>query len=395
MKAGCDSRRMSMRSQQRIPIRPIALLKVLGTIFLILILPTSGWAIDVVKIRGDMGITEVTGKILVQAVDGGVLLLTPVGILMPLGGSEVVEVGQNDLPFQAATAKEAAAYWLERLPKNFEVYTTAHYVVLHNASRDYARWCGSLLERLYAGFTAYFSHKGLAIERPAFPLVIVVFATRQQYIEHCHQEVGDGIERIQGHYNLETNVVTTYDLTGSNGTATAAQISRYIMQPGVQQTITTLVHEATHQLVNNSGVTCRWTDTPQWVSEGLAMFFETPDLRSSRGWSTVGALNHERLQRFRAYLSQRPSDSMVTLIRDNSRFQNFSTAMDAYAEAWALTYFLLQQKGQAFMAYLARLREKTPLVYDSPEVRIEDFRQAFGDLGQLESEFLRYISRLR
>jgi len=395
MKAGCDFRPMSTRSPQKIAIRFIASLKMLGGILVTLALSSSVWAIDVVKFRGDNGITEATGKILVQGADGGVLLLTPVGVLLPLGSSEVIEITQNDLPFQAATPKEAATYWLQRLPKNFEVYTTAHYVVLHNASRDYARWCGSLLERLYNGFTAYFSHKGLTIERPAFPLVIVVFATRQQYIEHCREEVGDAIERIQGHYNLETNVVTTYDLTGSNGTATAAQIARYIMQPGVQQTITTLVHEASHQLANNSGVTCRWTDTPQWVSEGLAMFFETPDLRSSRGWSTVGALNYERLQRFRAYLPQRPSDSLATLIRDNSRFQNLSTAMDAYAEAWALTYFLLQQNGQAFITYLARLREKSPLVYDSPEERVEDFSQAFGDLRQVESEFLRYILRLR
>jgi len=357
---------------------------------------SSGWAADVVKIRGESDITEVKGKILVRAADGGLLLLTPVGVLMPVGASQVVEVGQDATPFQAVEQEEAARYWLQRLPKDFEVYTTAHFVVLHNSSRDYARWCGTLLERLYSGFTAYFLNKGLSIERPTFPLVIVVFATRQQYIEHCRQEVGDGIEKIQGHYNLETNVVTTYDLTGSNGTATAAQIARYIAQPGVRQTITTLVHETTHQLANNSGVTCRWTDTPQWLSEGLAMFFETPDLRNSRGWSTVGALNYDRLQRFRSYLPKRTPDSLTTLIRDNARFQNLETAMDAYAEAWALTYFLLQQKGRLFMNYLARLREKSPLVYDSPETRIDEFCEVFGgDLQQLENEFLRYMSRLR
>jgi len=371
-------------------------LMLLTVICLMMAMSPSAWAADAIKIRGDAGITEVRGKILVRAADGGLLLLTPVGVLMPLSASEVVDVSQDDNPFQAAEQEEAARYWLQRLPKDFEVYTTAHFVVLHNSSRDYARWCGTLLERLYSGFTAYFLNKGLGIERPMFPLVIVVFATRQQYVDHCRQEVGDGIEKIQGHYNLETNVVTTYDLTGSQGTATAAQIARYIAQPSVRQAITTLVHEATHQLANNSGVTCRWTDTPQWLSEGLAMFFETPDLRSSRGWSTVGALNHDRLQRFRSYLPQRTSESLTTLIRDNSRFQNLETAMDAYAEAWALTYFLLQQKGRLFMNYLARLREKSPLMYDSPETRIEEFREAFGsDLQQLENEFLRYISRLR
>ncbi|MGQ9505208.1 MAG: DUF1570 domain-containing protein [Thermogutta sp.] len=370
--------------------------QVLVAIFAILASSTSIWAADVVKIGNKTATTEVRGKILVRASDGGVLLLTPVGVLLPLGSSEVVEIGEDDTPFTVATQDEAAKYWIQRLPQDFDVYTTAHFVVLHNASRDYARWCGTLLERLYSGFTAYFSNKGLTIERPLFPLVIVVFATRQQYIEHCRAEVGDGIEKIKGHYNLETNLVTTYDLTGSNGTATAAQIARYLTQPAVRQAITTLVHEATHQLANNTGVTWRWTDTPQWVSEGLAMFFETPDLRSARGWSTVGALNYDRLQHFRSYLSRRPSQSLANLIRDNSSFQNLETAPDAYAEAWALTYFLLQQKSRMFMAYLNRLREKPPLVYDNPETRIEDFRQAFGgSLEQLEQEFLRYVSRLR
>jgi hypothetical protein len=87
---------------------------------------------------------------------------------------------------------------------------------------------------------------------------------------------------------------------------------------------------------------------------------------------------------------------LTNLIRDNSSFQNLETAKDAYTEAWALTYFLLQQKSRMFMSYLDRLREKPPLVYASPETRIEDFRQAFGgDLEQLEQEFLRYVSRLR
>ena len=387
---------MSTQLQKTIQVASKGRWHLVTIMVFVLLLSPSGQAADVVKIRSDAGTAEISGKILVRAADGGVLLLTPIGVLMPLGPSEVVEMSTDTTPFEPARQEEAARHWLQRLPKDFQAYTTAHFVVLHNASRDYARWCGSLLERLYSGFTAYFSNKGMTIERPIFPLVIVVFATRQQYIEHCRGEVGDGIEKIQGHYNLETNLVTTYDLTGSNGTATAAQIARYLVQPEVRQAITTLVHEATHQLANNSGVTCRWTDTPQWVSEGLAMFFETPDLRSTRGWSTVGALNYDRLQQFRSYLSRRPSQSLTNLIRDNSSFQNLETAKDAYAEAWALTYFLLQQKSRMFMSYLDRLREKPPLVYDSPETRIEDFRQAFGgDLEQLEQEFLRYVSRLR
>ncbi|WP_347244484.1 DUF1570 domain-containing protein [Thermogutta sp.] len=356
---------------------------------------TIGYSLDIVQIKEGENVLTHRGRILVQAVDGGVLLLTPEGRLLPLAPAEIVSVSRDSVEFKAAPSEDVARWWLTQLPAGFEVYQTAHYVVLHNTSRDYARWCASLLERLYAGFTAYFTNKGVTIEKPEFPLVVIIFSSRDQYVTHCRAEVGDGIEKIQGHYNLVTNVVTMYDLTGSGGTATAAQISRFVQNPNVQQSIATVVHEATHQLANNCGITCRWTDTPQWVAEGLAMFFETPDLRSARGWATVGAVNQSRLDRFRSYLSRRPDDSLVTLIRDNARFQNTETALDAYAEAWALTYFLLQQKRSAFLEYLKRLREKPPLVYHSPEERIREFTEIFGDVDDLNAQLLRFVSRLR
>lgn len=350
---------------------------------------------DVVHTRSGDATVSHRGRIIVRAADGGVLLLTPEGRLLPLAPAEIVGVTQTPEPFRAASPEDVASYWKAQLPDGFQVYQTTHYVILYNTSRDYARWCGSLLERLYAGFTAYFSNKGVSVDRPDFPLVVVVFATREQYATHCRAEVGDAIEKIQGHYNLETNIVTMYDLTGSRGTANAAQISRFIESPQVRQSIGTIVHEATHQLANNCGITCRWTDTPQWVSEGLAMFFETPDLRSARGWTSVGAVNWSRLDRFRLYLTRRPADSLLTLVRDNARFQDPESGLDAYAEAWALTYFLLQQRRAAFMKYLAELRQKTPLTYDSPETRIEEFEKAFGDLSKLDAELLRFVNRLR
>ena len=354
-----------------------------------------GYSLDIVQVKEGESVLTHRGRILVQAADGGILLLTPEGRLLPLAPAEIVSVSRDSAEFKPADPEEVARWWLTQLPSGFEMYQTAHYLILHNTSRDYARWCGSLLERLYAGFTAYFANKGVTIEKPEFPLVVIIFSTREQYVTHCRAEVGDGIEKIQGHYNLVTNVVTMYDLTGSGGTATAAQIARFVQNPNVRQSIATVVHEATHQLANNCGITCRWTDTPQWVAEGLAMFFETPDLRSARGWATVGAVNQSRLDRFRTYLSRRPQDSLITLIRDNARFQSTETALDAYAEAWALTYFLLQQQRSAFLEYLKRLREKSPLVYDSPEERIREFTEIFGNVDALDVQLLRFISRLR
>ncbi len=125
------------------------------------------------------------------------------------------------------------------------------------------------------------------------------------------------------------------------------------------------------------------------------MYFETPDLRSPKGWSGLGGVNQSRLERFRQYLDYRPADSLETLIRDDRRFRDPKQALDTYAEAWALTHFLLQKHPKEYVSYLAMLSKKKALLEDGPERRVDQFRQAFGELRPLEAEFLRYMGKLR
>lgn len=339
---------------------------------------------------------ELRGKILAEGQDGGVLLLGQDGVLHTVQPGQILARGSDESPFTALTAEEAGALWLSRLPQGFETHRTAHYVILHNASREYVRWCGGLLERLYVSFTNYFTRRGVEVTEPQFPLVVIVFATQTQYVEHCREEVGPGVSQIKGHFNLQTNVVTTYDLTGSGGTVSAMELARSLARPEVQQNVATLVHEAAHQLANNCGLLLRWNDTPQWLNEGLAMFFETPDLRGSRAVTSVGLVNTARLSQFRSYLSRRPADSLRTLLQDDRRLQNTDTAADAYAESWALVYYLLLQRPREFTAYLERIASKPPLMYADAEERIRDFRETVeDDLDKFDANFVRYISRLK
>jgi hypothetical protein len=129
-----------------------------------------------------------------------------------------------------------------------------------------------------------------------------------------------------------------------------------------------------------------------WVSEGIAVYFEAPDLSSSRGWRNIGGVNHTRLQRFREYVARRPADSLRTLIVDDARFRDGRQALDAYAEAWALHYFLIHQRSKEYHDYMQTLAQKKPFLWDKPEERLEEFRRAFGDdIAALDAEFLRYL----
>jgi len=169
-----------------------------------------------------------------------------------------------------------------------------------------------------------------------------------------------------------------------------------LMQPDAERLVATIIHEATHQIAFNCGLHTRYADVPQWVSEGLAVFFETPDLRSSQGWRDIGGVSPSRLAQFRRYLTTRPAESLQSLVQDDKRFRQAGTALDAYAEAWALQHYLITTRLSDYVRYLQKLSEKPVMIYDTPEERLAEFRQAFGDdLSALDADFLRYASALR
>ena len=125
------------------------------------------------------------------------------------------------------------------------------------------------------------------------------------------------------------------------------------------------------------------------------MYFESPDLRSARGWRGIGNVNWPRLELFQQSLAGRPANSLETLLRDDKRFLDPKRALTAYAEAWALTYFLIHQHQKEYVAYLRLLSAKKPLMQDSSEERLDEFRRTFGDLAKLNAELVRYMVRAR
>jgi len=106
-------------------------------------------------------------------------------------------------------------------------------------------------------------------------------------------------------------------------------------------------------------------------------------------------VNRSRLAQFRQYLRKRPADSLKTLISDDSRLRNPQQALDAYAEAWALTYFLIRQRSSQYIDYMKMLSAKQPLMWDTPAQRIKEFEAAFGDLQKLDAEFLRAMAKVQ
>jgi hypothetical protein len=342
----------------------------------------------------------VTGRLLVEAPDG-FLILASDGRIWTITTEEKPRLTRDETPMKPLGREELAKQMLAELPRGFDTYSTAHYLICYDTSKAYAQWCGSLFERLHKAFVNFWSRKGFKLHEPEFPLVAILFADRKVYLEFTKSELGPAGKSIVAYYSLATNRMTLYDLTGieTSGTPvprnTAQQINQILSQPGAQQTVATIIHEATHQIAFNCGMNQRLSDCPYWVSEGIATYFETPDLRSSKGWGGIGAVNYPRLEQFVKFAPRRPADSLAALIETNKRFQDPQQSLDAYAEAWSLTYFLLHQHPKEFVEYLKILSPKKPLMMDSPKERRSEFEKAFGKPSLLDKEFLRYLNKIR
>ena len=362
-------------------------------------------AADHVTLRRDGKTLEVEGRVILTAQDGGILLLARDGVLWNVVPEEQVRTSRDATAFRPFSPEEMAKSVQAELPRRFDVYQTTHYVIVYDTSRAYAQWCGALFERLYGAFRNSWSHRGFEPGEPEFPLVAVVFADKRSYAKFSKNELGDAAESIVGYFNLATNRMIMYDLTGTAGghpggarasrAGTAAAVNQILAAPEATQTVSTIVHEATHQIAFNCGLHARYSDCPLWFSEGIAMYFETPDLHSAKGWAGVGAVNRTRLDQLRKYLPARGPDSLRTLLVADGRFRDTRQAADAYAEAWGLVYFLLHQHPKECIAYLKLLAAKQPLFQDGPERRLEEFEKFFGPWKRLDGEFLRFITRVR
>lgn len=338
----------------------------------------------------------VAGRVLLDAEDGGVLLQGQDGRLWNIEKEHIATREPTGRTFEPLSAEQLGKQVATEVGGECDVVVTRHYVICSRAGKPYAQWCGALFERLYAAFHNYWKQRGVKLRDPEFPLIAVVFANDRQFAEFATKDAGPDVATAKGYYSIGTNRIAIYDLTAGTegGATTAADISRKLAAAPFN--IATVIHEATHQIAFNTGLHTRYADNPLWLTEGMAMYFETPDLSSRSGWKTVGAVNDLRLKQFLDLLPHRSVDSLATLIQSDARFTDPDQMGNAYAEAWALSYFLIKTRKDAYTAYLRQLAGKSQLVWDRPEQRLTEFRQAFGeDLLQLDAEFVKFMRRVK
>ncbi len=263
---------------------------------------------------------------------------------------------------------------------DYTVSSTGHYLVV-TPKRLASRWARRF-EDLYRSFYRYFQVRGFRMRRPEFPLVAIVFPDQASYRRYAASQGTPVSPTFLGHYSRQTNRVYLYE-TGNAGSE------------NWHADATTIIHEATHQSAFNTGIHSRFNGTPRWVSEGLATMFEARGVWNSAAYPKKrDRINQNRFSYFKQIADRRPANALKRMLVDDEMFQQDEQL--AYAQAWALSFYLSETRPREYSQYLANTASRPDFSNYLPEQRLEDFTKVFGDdLHMLEVHLMRYISRLR
>jgi hypothetical protein len=297
----------------------------------------------------------------------------------PKSAKEAQKTSPTFVPYSAAEIKTRLQ---QEFGDQFEVTTTRHYAVVHpRGERD--EWAGRF-EDLYNRFGHYFRVRGFAIQEPPYPMVAVVFRDQAEYFRRAAASGTPMHPGTLGHYDPITNRVFLFDVTGGRSKADWSDNAA------------TIIHEATHQTAYNVGVHRRFAALPRWLVEGLATMFEAPGVWNAGYDHTQGdRVNRGRLDGFRAYVAgSRQPGSLAALLASDDAFR--SNPDGAYAEAWALSFYLCETQPRQYAAYLAKTADR-PVFSDYPAAqRVADFQSVFGSEKKLfEAKFLRFMQEVK
>jgi hypothetical protein len=286
-------------------------------------------------------------------------------------------------------SKGFAPYSREELEKRlrkqygdrYAISKTEHFLVVH-PSGPRRNWALPY-ENNYRRFYNYFSKRKFKLEEPQFPMVVVVLGSRNEFDREIEQEITYK-KNVFGFYSRLSNRVTTFV---SNDPRESKRLAKVIK--------TTAIHETVHQAAFNTGLHNRLCTVPRWLTEGLAMMFESNGVNNQRKFPSItDRINRERLltlrKMYRAGIGEGKLESMV---KSDRSFQ--TDPQYAYALSWGLTFYLAEKKQDKYFDYLKADSARKELTAYSPADRLADFSNAFGtDFEALENDLKKFILSL-
>ena len=315
------------------------------------------------------------------ATEKQVFLLARDGQMWEFAPSEAKSYSKSSGTFYAYSQAEMRGQLMREFGSKFEISGSGHYLVVHPAGQK-DLWAPRF-EELYRSFVHYFNTRAFRPSEPRFPMVAVVYPRQADFQRAATADGSKNVQNMLGYYSPKTNRIALFDVTaGRTGLDWSTNAD-------------TIIHEATHQMAFNAGMHNRFGQSPLWVCEGLATMFEARGVWNGRvHQNQADRVNRIQLAAFRHYQPRRSSNAIAETVSSDRAFNNDTEA--AYADAWALSFFLSEQEPRKYVQYLSKTAAvKDFTLYPGPQ-RLKDFTDIFGgNFGLLEARMKRFIGELK
>ena len=117
-------------------------------------------------------------------------------------------------------------------------------------------------------------------------------------------------------------------------------------------------------------------------------------LRDDRGGGAGDRVDVERYTTFQNARPSRPKTMLRDIVTGDGVF--LTNPLNAYAEAWATTFFLSETRSSQYADYLKRLSKRNRLDEYPADARQRDFEQSFGkDFVMLDVQLREFMDRLK
>ncbi len=262
------------------------------------------------------------------------------------------------------------------LPRGFRTHETRRFVVLSNAGRRWTRSRAKLLERTFDEFARYAGRLDLRPLPLRHKLVCVLFDRREDFAKFARDH--DGVNESWGLGYYSPAHARTVFFNGE----TEPDADEF----AARRSVATAIHETIHQLHFEKHVLSVHLQYPLWCVEGLATAFETAAPAAPFGPDFEFQPRRDRFRRLVQYDRILSLRELVQL--DRMPDQRRETVHTIYNQSYAVASWLARHRPEELRRYLMSMLEEPP-GRPSPARHLDLFEQAFGDVDQLESVWLR------
>lgn len=305
---------------------------------------------------------------------------------------------------------------------------TKHYVILSDTSPEDITMVGTLLEATFQKYMEVCDSLGWNLKQLRHKLVAVVFRDQRDYNDFATKNDKVSKSWAVGYYSPLTDRLVFYRADSSTDVKKVKkqlneqdralkqaeqfqQSAGRALHPNTELTqakqqlaaehdrindvvassfVSTAVHEAAHQLFFHTDIQRSGASYPLWLAEGLATNFETERIDIQFGYQVD---NWRRRDSFKL-AADKNSIIPLKVMLTQERFADGTDSNEAvgyfYAQAYALTNWLLRERPTELKLYLESLRDGS---YALAQNREKNFEAIFGPVARLERNWVRYEGR--